>query len=129
MADFKKLHLWRKAHALALNVHRVATGIRGAKYGSLRSQMIRAAMSIPANIVEGNGQKSAREFARFLGYSVNSSSELEYHLTAARDFRVITLAEFTPLLEQVVEVRKMLYGLQKAVLERDRNPSGSGVPT
>jgi four helix bundle protein len=81
--------------------------------------MIRAAMSIPANIVEGKGQKTAREFARFLGYSVNSSSELEYHLTVARDFRVITLAEFTPLLEQLVEVRKMLYGLEKSVRDRD----------
>ncbi len=84
--------------------------------------MIRAAMSIPANIVEGKGQKSGREFARFLGYSVNSSSELEYHLTVARDFRVITLAEFTPLLDQLVEVRKMLYGLLKRVQERDSNP-------
>ena len=122
MADFAKLEVWRKAHALALNVHAVATGIRGSNYASLRSQMIRAAMSIPANIVEGKGQRSGREFARFLGYSVNSSSELEYHLTVARDFRVITLAEFTPLLERLVEVRKMLYGLQKAVRERDPSP-------
>jgi four helix bundle protein len=76
MADFEKLLVWRKAHALALNVHSVATGIRGSNYASLRSQMIRASMSIPANIVEGKGQKSGREFARFLGYSINSSSEL-----------------------------------------------------
>ena len=82
-------------------------------------------MSIPANIVEGKGQKSGREFARFLGYSLNSSSELEYHLIVARDFRVITLAQFTPLLEQLIEVRKMLYGLQKAVQQRDRNPSSA----
>jgi four helix bundle protein len=122
MADFAKLKVWRKAHALALNVHNVATGIRGGTYAALRSQMIRAAMSIPANIVEGKGQKSGREFARFIGYAINSSSELEYHLVAARDFRVITLAEFTPLLEQLIEVRKMLYGLQKRVLERDRKP-------
>jgi four helix bundle protein len=120
MADFAKLEVWRKAHALALSVHAVATGIRGSGYASLRSQMIRAAMSIPANIVEGKGQTSGREFARFLGYSVNSSSELEYHLTVARDFRAITLAEFTPLLDQLVEVRKMLYGLRKDVQERDR---------
>ena len=121
MADFAKLRVWRKAHALALNVHNVATTIRGASYASLRSQMIRAAMSIPANIVEGKGQKSGREFARFIGYSINSSSELEYHLVVARDFRVITPAQYTPLLSQLIEVRKMLYGLQKRVQERDRN--------
>ena len=121
MADFAKLRVWRKAHALALNAHNVATTVRGAGYAALRSQMIRAAMSIPANIVEGKGQRSGREFARCIGYAINSSSELEYHLVVARDFRVITSAQYTPLMDQLIEVRKMLYGLQKRVEERDRD--------
>lgn len=77
--------------------------------------MVRAAMSIPANIVEGRGQKSGREFARFLGYAVNSSSELEYHLIVARDVRVISISEFASLADQIAEVRRMLYGLSKRV--------------
>jgi four helix bundle protein len=113
MSDFAKLHVWRKAHALALNVHTVASRIRGSKYASLRNQMIRAAMSVPANIVEGRGQKSERDFARFLGYALNSTSELEYHLTVARDMRVITPTDFKSLVAQTIEVRKMLYGLLK----------------
>jgi four helix bundle protein len=66
MSDFKKLEVWRKAHALALNVHRVAVAIRGSNYAGLQSQMIRASMSIPTNIVEGNGQRSRAEFGRFI---------------------------------------------------------------
>ena len=131
MADFAKLKAWRKAHALALNVHSVAIGIRGSQYASLRNQMIRASMSIPANIVEGKGQSSAREYARFIGYAINSSSELEYHLVVARDFKAITVPQFTSLRDQVVEVRKMLHGLQKAVRKRDRTPvarSGRRTP-
>jgi four helix bundle protein len=85
MSDFKKLEVWRKGHALALNVHRVAVGIRGSNYAGLRSQMIRASMSIPTNIVEGNGQRSRAEFGRFISVALNSSSELEYHLIVARD--------------------------------------------
>ena len=54
-------------------------------------------MSIPANIVEGRCQKSERDFARFLGYALNSSTELEYHLIVARDFRAITLSDFNSL--------------------------------
>ena len=115
MGDFAKLHVWRKAHALALNVHTAAIRIRGSSYASLRSQMIRAAMSVPANIVEGRGQKSERDFARFLGYALNSSSELEYHLVVARDIRAITLNDFTSLLAQLIEVRKMLHGLLKRI--------------
>jgi four helix bundle protein len=70
-------------------------------------------MSIPTNIVEGQGQKSDRDFTRFLGYAVNSSSELEYHLIVGRDTRAISSHEFRSLIEQVIEVRKMLYGLTK----------------
>jgi len=45
MSDFKKLRVWRKAHALMLNVHRVAASIRGSQYAALRSQMVRAMAS------------------------------------------------------------------------------------
>ena len=67
MSDFRKLKVWRKAFALALTTHKLALGVRGAAYVSLRSQLIRAAMSIPTNIVEGTGQKSGKESARFIG--------------------------------------------------------------
>lgn len=115
MGDFAKLHVWRKAHALAINVHSVAIKIRGSHYASLRSQLIRCAMSIPANIVEGSGQKSDRDFGRFLGYALNSSSELQYHLIVARDIEAIRLSDFRSLLDQLIEVRKMLRGLIKTV--------------
>jgi four helix bundle protein len=111
MGDFKKLKVWRKAHALALNSRRVATRIRGSENVSLRSQMVRAAMSIPANIVEGRGQKSELEFSRFLRIALNSSSELEYHLIVAKDTQAIPKSDFLTLLNDVIEVRKMLYGL------------------
>jgi four helix bundle protein len=86
--------------------------------------MIRASMSIPANIVEGRGQKSGREFVRFLGYSVNSSRELDYHLIVARDIRAISQNDFMSLTDQNVEVRRMLYGLTKRVANsaRERSP-------
>jgi four helix bundle protein len=115
VSDFRKLNVWIKAHALALKVHRVAGGIRGSSNSSLRSQMVRAAMSIPANIVEGSGQDSRREFGRFLRYAANSATELEYHLVMARDIRVISLNDFAALVSQTVEVRKMLRGLLKRV--------------
>jgi four helix bundle protein len=122
VSDFKKLKVWRKAHALALDVHRVATTIRGSDNATLRNQLIRAAMSIPTNIVEGTGQKSPKEHARFLGYALNSASELEYHLMAARGLRLIEASDFESLRSRTIEVRKMLHGLQNAVLLRPRTP-------
>jgi four helix bundle protein len=111
MSDYKNLRVWGKAHALALDAHRAATRIRGNHYAAFRSQIIRAAMSIPANIVEGREQKSEAAFGRFLRIALSSTSELEYHLMAARDIRAISKGEYLSLSTQVVAVRMMLHGL------------------
>ncbi len=70
-------------------------------------------MSIAANIAEGRRQTTDAQFARYLGYALNSASELEYHLIVARDTRVITETEFATLAAQTISVRKMLYTLIK----------------
>ena len=113
MSDYRKLQVWRKAHALALNAHRAALGIRGNQYAALRSQITRAALSIPANIVEGREQKTDAAFARYLRIALGSASELEYHLRVGHDIQVVSKADFKSLCAQVAEVRMMLHGLLK----------------
>ena len=83
--------------------------------------MGRGLCSIPANIAEGRRQKSENEFGRFLGYALNSSSELEYHLIVARDTGAIPESDFVSLVSQAITVLKMLYGLLKrlSIPERD----------
>ena len=124
VADFKKLLVWQKAHALALSVHAAAAKIRSPAYLSLKSQMIRAGMSIDANIVEGRGQKSEREFARYLNIAVNSANELESHLIMALDIGAISRKDQVGLLEKLVQVRKMLHGL----INRVGSPRPSAKP-
>ena len=118
MTDFKKLKVWHKAHLMTLDVHRIAGQIRGTMHAALRSQMTRAAMSVPTNIVEGSSQQSAREFSRFLRIALNSTTELEYHLLAARDLEAIRASDCLTLMTQVIEVRKMIYGLLRYLASR-----------
>ena len=120
MSDFKKLKVWEKAHELALRVHRAAAQIRGAQNVALRSQLTRAAQSVPSNVVEGATQERGREFIRFLGFAIASAAELEYHLITARDLRLIPDAEIDDLIARLVEVKKMLFGLRSRVLQRTR---------
>jgi four helix bundle protein len=111
MSDFKKLLVWQKAHALAIHTHRVATGVRRSHLAALRAQLVRAAMSIPTNIVEGRRQESEKDFARFLRYALNSGCELEYHIIVARDIGAISEPDAASLIREVIEVRRMLHGL------------------
>ena len=83
---------------------------------------MRASMSIPTNIVEGAGQQSRKDFARFIRFALNSTSELEYHLTVARDIQAIEATDFDSLAAQTIEVRKMLHGLLKRVMSDARTP-------
>jgi four helix bundle protein len=111
MADYKKLNVWKKAYALALNADRVAAEIRDAPHKPLSSQMNRAALSIPTNIVEGRSKKSDKDFARFLGYALGSATELEHHVMIARDVGAVSAANAKSLIDQAAEVRRMLHGL------------------
>ncbi len=122
MSDFRKLDVWELAHALAVDVYRVAIRIRGSDHAAIRNQMLRASASIPTNIVEGTGQRSAKEFARFLSIALNSASELEYHLILAHDTRAIADNDFESLAAQTIRVRKMLFGLRNRVAKRSSGP-------
>lgn len=125
MSDFKKLLVWQKAHAMALDAHRIAGRIRRADHSALRSQIVRAAMSVPTNIVEGSGQESAKQFSRFLLIALNSATELEYHLIAARDLEIVRAEDSLTLLSQVIEVRKMLHGLRRCLATRSEIQAGA----
>ncbi len=75
-------------------------------------------MSVPANIVEGSGHQSAREFSRFLRMALNSTTELEYQILTAKDLRVLPESGSLTLLSQIIEVRKMIYGLMRYLSSR-----------
>lgn len=119
MSDFKKLKVWQKAHGLSLHAHRVAQRIRGRDYAALRSQLVRAAGSIPANIVEGRAEKGEAQFARFVGHAISSAAEFENHLANARDLGVMTRSDYLALTDRLTEVRMMLYGLLRSLRDDD----------
>jgi four helix bundle protein len=119
MQNYRRLSVWRKAHALALNVHRSTNGMVGRERAGLVGQIQRAAVSIPANIAEGSARATDRDFAKFLQIAVASATELEYHLQFAADAGLLAAAEFERCERQITEVRRMLFGLIKKVRQAD----------
>jgi len=116
MQDFQKLLVWRRAHAFALRIDVAVRTFPRTGSASLRAQLSRAADSIAANIVEGCGAASQREFARYLDIAIKSASETQYHALSAGDRRLIPGAECEKLVDEAVQIRRMLYGLRKKVL-------------
>jgi four helix bundle protein len=106
MRDFKKLQVWQLAHELTLDVFRT-TDRKLYRFPTLRSQMLRAARSIGANIAEGSGAEGA-EFGRFLGHSLRSALEVENDLILSRDLQILQLSDFERLNERDEHVRRKL---------------------
>ena len=111
MRDFRSLVVWEKAHALTLTVYRASAALPKEERYGLKRQVRRAAASIPANIAEGCGRDGTAELSRFLRIALGSASELEYHLLLLRDLRLIKVADFERVTQDVIQVKRMLAAL------------------
>jgi four helix bundle protein len=116
MRDFKSIKAWRRAHALAIALHKRARTFTRAGYSRLRAQLTGAADSIKDTIAEGCGAATNKEFARFLDMSIKSANETEGHLLSARDLRLFTADEWHKFNSETIEIRKMVYSYRKKVL-------------
>jgi four helix bundle protein len=117
MRDYTRLVVWQKSRVLSVAVYEVA-GAFPNRVPGLRSQLVRAVMSIGANIAEGCGRDSRADYARFLSIAAGSSSEVVHHLVTASDLGLIEAGLAARLVDQTVEIRRMLFGLRRAVLAR-----------
>jgi four helix bundle protein len=113
MSDFKKLEVWQKAREPTVATIRASDEMSGSAASIVRGQLVRAVMSVPANIAEGSAKRSDREFARFIRIALGSATESENHLIIANDLDLIGASDFESLTSQVEKVRKMLTGLEK----------------
>ena len=123
MRPFRELVVWRKAHRLTLELYKIArTFPREEQYG-LTSQIRRCAASICANIAEGCGRGTARDFARFIQIALGSASELEYHILLAADLGYLTEESHSGMHACVVDVKRMLSGLLRRLVVDGRGSS------
>jgi four helix bundle protein len=118
---FRDLVAWQKGMAVVSAVYRVSqTWPRDELYG-LTSQVRRAAVSIPANIAEGQGRTGPNEFAHHLSIAKGSLHELETLLLIAHELGYIDEVACDPLLAQTGEVARLIGGLLRRL--RPRQPT------
>jgi len=116
---FRRIKVWQKAHELSVACHR-ATFRRpvGGTAPGFRAQFLRAVNAIADNIAEGAGQRSQRQFARFLEIALASAYEADSQLERARALHIFDDHEVRRLREQLWEVKRMLTAFHRAVKRR-----------
>lgn len=114
MASFKRfedIQAWEKARVVSREIYIISSNGSFGRDFDLRSQIRRSAVSIMANIAEGQGRRTDKDFANFLNISLGSIAETKSHLYIAYDLGYLNQEVFDSLYAKLDEVGKMVFSL------------------
>jgi four helix bundle protein len=118
MQGFRELRVWHAAMDLAESAYRLSWEFPRQEIYGLSSQLQRAAVSVPANIAEGNARRHAGEYLQHVSIARGSLAELETHLELATRLADVTPERAAPLLEQAGSVGRQLTALRNTLSQR-----------
>lgn len=108
ISSYKDLIVWQKAKTLALLVYKITEKFPPEEKFGITSQIRRSAVSIAANIAEGRGRNSRKDFANFLHIAFGSCTELETELIISKELNFGIINEYTIIENLIVEIQKIL---------------------
>ncbi|MCB1221519.1 MAG: four helix bundle protein [Planctomycetales bacterium] len=111
--SYKDLIVWQLAMDFVAEIYRLTGSFpRDEMYG-MTSQIRRAAVSIPANIAEGNGRASRRDYAHFVSIALASAREIETLLLISRGLGFISSGHAEELDSKLDEIARMLFSMHR----------------
>lgn len=118
MRDHSRLQAFHLADESALLIYKLTCQFPKEELYSLTSQMRRAAVSIPSNIVEGCSRESETEYLRFLEIAFGSLRELHYQLTLAERLGYPQKDLFSECNEKLIRTGKVLAALIRSIRKK-----------
>jgi four helix bundle protein len=118
---YQELVVWQKAMDLVMLVYATTDSFPQREVFGLTNQIRRAAVSIPSNIAEGQGRKSARDFIRYLLIFNGSLQELETQVMVAARLNYMSPTQQVAILDLSAEVGRLINGLSKSLAREDRS--------
>jgi four helix bundle protein len=115
MQRFTQLEVWRRSHALVLDLYRLTAGFPPDERFGVVSQLRRAAVSVPSNIAEGSKRRTKHDYARFLNIAEGSPAETEYLLVLSCDLDYVSASAIEPMMNELDELSRMVHGLRTRV--------------
>jgi len=116
--DYRDLRVWTDSIDLAALVYGISSSFPRAELFGMTSQMRRAAISVAANIAEGNARSSTREFLRFLSIARGSLAELDTHFVIIRSLGYANHEVVTEARQRIHLTVRMLKRLEQVLHRR-----------
>ena len=115
MRPHEKLGVWKRAVEFVVRVYKLTNLFPREETFGLTSQIRRAAVSVAANIAEGAGRRSGKEFLHFLSNAQGSSSELATELLIAWKLGYLKELDYQVAAEELENIGRMIIGLSRNV--------------
>jgi four helix bundle protein len=115
---WRQLEVWKRSHELVKDIYKIARNLPTEEKYGLISQICRAAVSIAANIVEGNARKTIKDYIRFLYNARGSLEELRYLLFLIKELGY-SVEKYDEVDSKCIVVSRMLNRLIKSLSECD----------
>ncbi len=115
MSNYENLEVWKKSHDFALNIYKMTTNFPNEERYGIISQLRRASLSIPTNIVEGKGCSSNKKLSNFLDIARGSAQEVEYLLLFSKDIGYIDEEIYDKLKNECKIILRMLTKYKQTV--------------
>lgn len=116
--SYRDLRVWQKGIELAKRCYMGTRAFPKEEMFGLTSQIRRASSSVPANIAEGYGRESRRDYIKFLRIAQGSLKELETHWVLAREVGLAQHKTVEPLLDETDALGRMLRALIRRLQEK-----------
>jgi four helix bundle protein len=107
--DHTKLKVFGMADELVLDVYRATKALPSDERYGLTSQIRRASVSVPTNLVEGSARVTLADYLRFVGIALASANETHYLLTLARRLEYLDTAVLEERYNHLVRGLQALY--------------------
>lgn len=120
--SYRDLEVWKKSMDVVVQCYETTRKFPASEQYGLTGQIQRAAVSVPANIAEGQARQHRKEFLHHLSIAHGSVAELETHIEIARRIGYLGDAVADRFFGQTEEVGRMINGLRKSL--RARPPKG-----
>ncbi len=114
------LDVFKLAHELVLKIHEISRSFPREEAFGLTSQLRRAAISVPANLVAGSARNNRSEYRQFVGIAKGAAAEASYHLLVAKDLGYAPREKCDELRDAYDRICRMLARLAQALSRQDR---------
>ena len=107
----KNLELWKESMNLVEMIYKLTNSFPKEETFGLKSQLRRAAVSVPSNISEGLTRSTKPAKLHFLNIAFGSMSEIDTQIEISLRLQYLDSEKYESVENKIVQVNKLLSGL------------------